>query len=161
MSQQADQQPGQPHDSQSSPPADRAASLGLERKGVTRQDDKQAQAQSFATSAAQLLRDDKCTDILVLDLRGLSEITDFFVIASGTSDRQMRSAAMHVEELGEQQSFALHRSNLKEREATWIVLDFVDVVVHVFEPQARLYYDLEMLWGDAKRIDWRDANQSS
>ena len=136
---------------------DRSASLGVSREGVGRGRDEssEAAARSFAVEAARLLDDDKCTDTLVLDLRGLSEVTDFFVISSGTSERQMRAAGQHVDALGEAQGFALHRHNLKEPEPTWLVLDFVDVVVHVFEPQARLYYDLEMLWGDASRIDWR------
>lgn len=112
-------------------------------------------ARELSVEIARLLKDDKCEEVLILDLRGHSSVTDFFVIASGTSDRQMRSAGLHVEELARERGFDLHRSNLKEREATWLVLDFIDVVVHLFEPETRLFYDLEMLWGDVDRVEWR------
>lgn len=100
-----------------------------------------------------MLADDKCSDVVVLDVRGLSSITDFVVIGSGTSDRQMRSALQHTEDLGATIGHASFRSNADDR-ATWLLVDFVDVVVHVFEPNTRAHYDLEMLWGDAKRIRW-------
>jgi ribosome-associated protein len=110
-------------------------------------------AQEFAIDAARLLSDDKCHDIAVLDLRGLSQVTDFIVIASGTSDRQMRSSIKNVEELGSTRAFAVFRSSSDDR-ASWLLADFVDVIVHVFEPNTRAHYDLEMLWGDAPRLDW-------
>ncbi|MEM1165676.1 MAG: ribosome silencing factor [Planctomycetota bacterium] len=135
---------------------------GVERHGGTRaaSPEQEARARAFAIDAARCLHDDKCTDILVLDLRGRSQITDFFVIASGTSDRQMRASGQHIDDLGREQQFTLHRDNLREPDATWLVLDFVDVVVHVFEPQTRLFYDLEMLWGDAERLDWSRPGES-
>jgi ribosome-associated protein len=110
---------------------------------------------SFAQAAGRSLEGNKCQDVLVLDLRGRSQVTDFFVIASGTSDRQMHSAAEHVVEMAEGLGESLFRSNLDEAKTTWLVLDFVDVVVHVFMPEARLYYDLEMLWGDAPRVEFK------
>jgi len=111
-------------------------------------------ARSFAVEAARCLFDDKCTDVVVLDVRGRSQVTDFFVIGSGTSDRQIASAAENVAELGEASGHSLFRSNLREPKSNWVALDFVDVMVHVFMPETRLYYDLEMLWGDAPRIPW-------
>lgn len=119
--------------------------------------DRGEQARAFACAAAASLEGNKCQDVLVLDLRGRSQITDFFVIASGSSDRQMHSAAEHVAELAEGLDEALYRSNLDESRANWIVLDFVDVVVHVFMPESRRYYDLEMLWGDAPRVEWKEG----
>lgn len=110
-------------------------------------------ARTFAIEVARLLHDDKCTDVLVLDLRELGGVTDFVVIGSGTSDRQMRSAIHHAEELGASLGHAAYRSSADDR-ATWLLADFVDVVVHVFEPNTRAHYDLEMLWGDAKRLRW-------
>lgn len=110
---------------------------------------------NFAKAAAKSLEESKCVDVIVLDLRGRSQITDFFVIASGTSDRQMHSAAEHVVELGESTNESLYRSNLDEKRANWYVLDFVDVVVHILMPDARRHYDLEMLWGDAPRVQWK------
>jgi ribosome-associated protein len=67
----------------------------------------------------------------------------------------MRSAAHHIADAAELLGRSLYRSNKDEARQTWIVLDFVDVVVHVFDPAARAYYDLEMLWGDAERVLWR------
>jgi ribosome-associated protein len=112
------------------------------------------QARRFAIEAARTLLDDKCEDILVLDLRGHSQVTDYFVVASGTSERQMRSAATDVSKLGDSSGFAVLKHNLEESGATWFLIDFVDVIVHVFEPETRLFYDLEMLWGDAEPVDW-------
>ena len=109
----------------------------------------------FCIEAARSLTDDKCEYVLVLDLRGRSQVTDFFVIASGTSDRQIRSAADHVADMASSRGISLYRSNLDESRANWIVLDFVDVVVHAMLPETRRYYDLELLWGDAPRVAWQ------
>lgn len=147
-------------------PESRDGSLHVSREaaatehGSTRSSpEQQARALEFATAAAQLLRDDKCESVLVLDLRGRSQVTDYFVIASGTSQRQMRSAGLHVEEAAKAQSVSIVKDNLGDREADWFILDCVDVVVHLFEPETRLFYDLEMLWGDAPRVDWRREDQ--
>jgi len=69
----------------------------------------------------------------------------------------MKAAGEHVDKMGEKQGMRLYRHNLREANPTWVILDFVDVVVHVFEPDARLYYDIEMLWGDAPRVAWERA----
>lgn len=109
---------------------------------------------AFAIEAARHLSDDKCVDVLVLDVRALSQVTDFIVIGTGTSDRQMRSSLKNVEEFGEASGNPVFRSSTDDR-ATWLLADFVDVIVHVFEPNARAHYDLEMLWGDAPRLEWQ------
>lgn len=111
------------------------------------------QSRGFAIEVARLLADDKCTDVVLLDVRGISPVTDFIIIGSGTSDRQMRSVLDHAAELGSTRGFTAFRTNADER-ATWLLLDFVDVVVHLFEPNTRTHYDLEMLWGDAPRLEW-------
>ena len=98
------------------------------------------------------LRDDRCTDLVVLDVRGLSPITDYVVVATGTSDRQMVSAMRELTDFGEEHGHPAVRTSRDER-ATWLVADFVNVVVHLFEPNTRALYDLEMLWGDAPRVD--------
>lgn len=121
--------------------------------------EQQAEALEFAREVAQLLYDDRCEDVLVLDLRGHSQVTDFFVVASGTSQRQMRSAGLHAEELAKGANVTVTRTNLSDRDADWFIIDAVDVVVHLFEPETRLFYDIEMLWGDAKRVDWRRPDQ--
>lgn len=119
---------------------------------ATRQ--KEEAARAFAIAAARSMHDDKCTDVVALDVRGRSQVTDFIVVGSGASERQMRSAGQRVADLGETSGFALFRSNKDQPGQTWFVLDFVDVVAHVFEPGARAYYDLEMMWGDAPRLAW-------
>ena len=110
-------------------------------------------AREFAIEAARLLKDDKCEDVVLLDVRKVSPVSQYIVIGSGTSERQMRSALSHVEDLGAGSGYSVFHSSKDER-ATWLLADFVHVVVHVFEPNTRAHYDLEMLWGDAERIAW-------
>lgn len=117
-----------------------------------------ARAQDFAIQAARLVRDDKCTRVRVLDVRGLSQVTDFLVIASGTSERQMRATLHHVRELGRDLGFQAFGQSADDG-ARWLLADFVDVVIHLFEPVAREHYDLEMLWGDAPRVPWLRAGE--
>ncbi|MEK6703311.1 MAG: ribosome silencing factor [Planctomycetota bacterium] len=107
----------------------------------------------FAIEAARVLFDDKCTDIVLLDVSAVSSVTDFIIIGSGTSDRQMKSTLGDVAELARSVGHEVVRRSIDDR-ATWVLADFVDVVVHLFEPNTRAYYDLEMLWGEVPRIDW-------
>lgn len=136
----------------------REAPIGV---SVSASPEREAQALRFAIEAARSLHDDKCDDVLVLDLRGRSQVTDFFVIASGTSERQLRSAAQHVAEIAEPGPLDLYHSNLGESRQNWYVLDFVDVVTHVLMPDTRRFYDMEMLWGDAPRVEWEREGQAS
>jgi ribosome-associated protein len=121
------------------------------------------QAMHFAVESARLLHDSHCTDVIVLDTRDVSQVTDFIVIATGTSDRQIRSVGDDVAELGKPLGFGRYGTEQDPR-ATWVVVDFVDVIVHLFEPATRAHYDLEMLWGDVPRIEWQrtrgDRNES-
>jgi len=112
-----------------------------------------ADARGFAIEAARTLRDEKCEDIVILDVRGLSHVTDYILIGSGSSQRQMASALKHVEERGERMGYSAFGS-AADRESLWLLADFVDVVVHLFEPNTRAHYDLEMLWGDAEHVPW-------
>ncbi len=111
-------------------------------------------AQAFAIQAARLINDLRCDDILVFDLRGLSPVTKYIVIASGTSDRQIKSIGGEVADLGAEQGFPRYGSD-RDGASTWAVIDLVDVMVHLFEPATRGHYDLEMMWGDAPQIKWR------
>ncbi len=111
-------------------------------------------ARTFALDAARLLKDSHCEDIIVYDVRGLSEVTDFILIASGTSDRQIKSVGGYVSDLGKEQGFERFSSE-RDEASTWLVLDYVDVMVHLFEPATRSHYDLEMMWGDAPQLDWQ------
>jgi ribosome-associated protein len=110
-------------------------------------------AKEFAQAAARIAQDRHCTDIVVLDLRGLSSATDYFVIATGTSDRQGRTVADEISGLARQRDmYRFGRAGYEQ--GRWILLDFVDVVVHVFDAEYRQFYDLELLWGDAEKIDY-------
>ena len=110
-----------------------------------------AQARGFALAAAQLADGRHCSNIVVLDLKGKSPATDYFVIATGTSNRQMRTVADEICEAARQQGLQrFGRAGYEQ--ARWILLDFIDVVIHIFDREYRDYYDLELLWGDAKRL---------
>lgn len=111
-------------------------------------------ARRLAVDAARALVDAKCEDIEVIDVSELSQVMNFLVVATGTSDRQMRSAADDAKEAAEALGEHVFGRSA-DPAATWIVMDFVDVVVHIFEPNARAYYDLETLWGDGPRVSWR------
>ncbi|MFP3982381.1 MAG: ribosome silencing factor [Desulfurivibrionaceae bacterium] len=101
---------------------------------------------------AQTALDKKAEDLLVLDVRGLSSLTDYFVIMSGRSSR-------HVQGLAESIGAELGRKRIKEAsteglsEGMWVLLDYQDVVVHIFYRDEREFYNLEGLWHDALRIE--------
>ena len=109
----------------------------------------------LAVDAARLAAATHCTNVVILDVRGLCPITDFLVIATGTSPRQMRSVAEEIIEMAEQRGDRALSTNGLEG-GSWIVADFIDVVLHVFSPEARIYYDLDNLWGDARRVEWEE-----
>ncbi len=113
---------------------------------------------AFAVDAARLVRDDKCEDVVLLDVRQLSQVSDFIIVGSGTSDRQMHSVLKHVEDIAKERGFSAFRTTTDDR-STWLLADFVDVVVHLFEPNTRAHYDLEALWGDAPRLEWERPDQ--
>lgn len=100
--------------------------------------------------AAELARELKGRDVVTLDLRGISSATDFFLLASGRSDVQVRAIAEHVvEELRKEGVRPEHVEGLQG--GRWVLVDYIDFVVHVFHPHARDFYQLESLWGDAPR----------
>jgi len=102
--------------------------------------------------AAELALERKANDVLALDLRGISSVTDFFLLATGRSDVQVRAVAERViKGLREDGLRPGHVEGI--RSGRWILADYVDLVVHVFHPEARNFYGLEQLWGDAPR--WR------
>lgn len=119
-----------------------------------------AAALAFARDAARLAANTRCSNVIVLDVRHVSPITDFFVIATGTSPRQMRTVCDDIEELALPRNYKpLSRCGYGLDQ--WVLLDYVDVIIHLFSDTARQYYDLENLWGDAKRIDWHDTQPPS
>ena len=101
-----------------------------------------------AQSAAAICVDNKANDVVILDLGGVTDMTDFFVIASGTSDTHVRSIAEHVIEEMKKRGFRAHHVE-GLGQGRWVLIDFVDFVVHVFHPALRSFYQLERLWGDA------------
>ena len=107
----------------------------------------------FAVEAARLLEDRHCTEVQLLDLRGISQVCDFILIGSGTSDRQMRSVADEIGTLGKERGATRFRTN-NDPASTWIIVDFIDLVVHLFEPSRRAYYDLEDLWSDSSVVEF-------
>jgi len=117
---------------------------------------KAAPARQFAIEVARLLANTRCSHVRLLDATGISPITDYMVLATGTSPRQMKSVADDLQELGEsQRNPALSR--VGDESGQWIVVDFVDVVAHVFGAEARNFYDLDNLWGDAKIVEWEET----
>ena len=102
--------------------------------------------------AGQLALERKAQDVVVLDLRGISSATDYFVLASGTSDIQVKAIADHI--LDELKAGGERPAHLEGLESgRWVLMDYIDFVVHVFHPQAREFYQLETLWGDAPRLE--------
>jgi len=118
----------------------KASTSGTARAGV-----------ALARRAAALCVDNKANDVVLLELSSVTDMTDFFVIASGTSDTHVRSIAEHVIE-GMTAAGAPVAAAEGLVQGRWIVLDFVDFVVHVFHPTLRSYYQLERLWGDAPAL---------
>lgn len=105
-------------------------------------------ASKLALLAARTCLDNKADKVVVLDLAGVSDMTDYFVIASGTSDTHVRALAEHVQAaLAETGQRATHVEGLPQ--GRWVLLDYVDFVVHLFHPTLREFYQLERLWGDA------------
>jgi ribosome-associated protein len=99
---------------------------------------------------AELCREKRAEDVVVLDVRGLVDYMDFLLIATGLSERQNRAIAEHVSRTLKAEGIRpLSVAGLET--GSWICLDFVDFVVHLFDPGTRKHYDLELLWGDAKR----------
>jgi ribosome-associated protein len=106
----------------------------------------------LAAVCARIALDTKAEDLVVLDVRGLASFTDYFVIMSGRSTRHVQGLAEAIEsELSAKRINSRHSEGL--REGLWVLLDFGDVVVHVFYHETRRFYDLEGLWHDAPRID--------
>jgi ribosome-associated protein len=105
----------------------------------------------IARRAAALASELKATDITVLDLRGVTDMTDFFVVASGTSDTHVRAVAEHVQ-AGLKAGGVSTTMTEGVTQGRWALLDYADCVIHIFHPTLRRYYQLERLWGDARVV---------
>ena len=116
-------------------------------------------SRQFATQAAQLAHDRHCTDIVILELADRSPVAKHFVICTGTSEQQIRAVGNELATLGKHQGFPVY-GKAGIQQGRWVVIDFVDVVIHLFDREYRSFYDLELLWGDAPRIEWHRPDQT-
>lgn len=113
------------------------------------------QAKEMAKIAYEALNDKKGEDIKIIDIAGISVMADYFLIANGNSDSQVRALVDNVEE-------AMHKAgySVRQREGygsgSWVLLDFGDIIVHVFDKENRLFYDLERIWRDGELVDVED-----
>jgi ribosome-associated protein len=113
-----------------------------------------AASRALACEIAQLAADRHCRDITILELAGLSPVALHFVIGTGTSNQQIRAVAKEIGGLGEEKGYSIYgRAGIEQ--GRWAVVDFVDTVVHLFDEEYRNFYDLELLWGDAPKIEWQ------
>lgn len=104
------------------------------------------------TAIAQAIYDKKGFNILILDVKGISNMTDYFIIAEGTVDRHVKALANSItDELQKYRHTPYHIEGLQEGD--WIVLDYVDFVIHLFVPELREKYALEQLWKEGKIVD--------
>ncbi|MHC4995853.1 MAG: ribosome silencing factor [Planctomycetota bacterium] len=118
----------------------------------------ESESARFACHAARMLIDSRCEDGIVLDVRQLSQVADYFVMATGTSERQIQSMAEDLKALARLEDNEIFGHHGREA-ARWLVVDCVDVVVHLFDEETRAYYDLESLWADAPRLDWESVTK--
>jgi len=118
-------------------------------------DERALRALEHARIAARIADDNRAKEILLLDLRSATPLVDFFVIASANSRRQAYAIASEIDqELKKLGEIKLGMEGAEE--GRWILVDYGDFVVHIFSEDARVYYSLEEIWGDALRVEWRD-----
>ncbi len=113
--------------------------------------------ENLATTCAEFASNKKAENIVVLDLRGISTFTDFFVICSGTSEPQLKAIANELETRLREEHSVRPVAVDGFPASQWMVLDFLQVVVHIFHRDKRAFYSLEDLWGDAPRLHWEAA----
>ncbi len=107
--------------------------------------------------AGELALERKALDVVALDLRGVSSATDAFLVASGNSDIQVRAIAEHI--IDELKKEGVRPDHVEGMDGgRWVLIDYIDFVVHVFHPQARGFYQLETLWGDAPQRIFEDGS---
>jgi len=111
-------------------------------------------SRAIALAATEAARDKQATDVVVLDVAELLSITDYFVICSTSSNRQSKTVIEAIEDRVRRELDLRPVRREGEADAGWWLLDYVDVVVHVFGEEERTYYDLERLWSDAPRPAW-------
>jgi ribosome-associated protein len=113
-----------------------------------------AASRAMARKLARLADDRHCRDVVILELTKISPVAKHFLICTGTSDQQIRSLAHEMQDMGEEDDFRSFGC-AGMQQGRWVVLDMVDIVVHLFDEEYRQFYDLELLWGDAPKIRWQ------
>jgi ribosome-associated protein len=116
-------------------------------------------AEELAKTCAELASNKKAEEIVVLDVRGISTFTDFFVICSATSEPQLKAIANEIQTRLKEDHGVRAVAMDGFPASQWIVLDYLQVVVHVFHRDKRAFYSLEDLWGDAPRVEWETEAQ--
>lgn len=143
--------PRRTHEPQDNVPSSAAARRSPERI---------EQALAVAKLCAQIADDNRAKDILLLDLRSATPLVDFFVIATAGSRRAAGAIAFEIDaEMKRRGEKKLGMEGVEE--GRWILIDYGDYVVHVFSDDARSYYALEEIWGDAPQLDWRDGTRDT
>lgn len=105
--------------------------------------------------AVEALEDRKAEDVTVIDLREISPIADFFIVANGNNQNQLRAMCDAADEV--MYTHGIHQKHVEgNQNSTWILMDYGDVVIHIFSKEDRLFYDLERIWKDGKIIDKND-----
>ena len=118
-------------------------------------------SRDVAVAAARAASDKQADDIVILDVHELIVITDFFVICSAGTQRQVKTVIESIEDRVRERLGVRPVRREGEAGAGWWLLDYVDVVVHVFGTEERAYYDLERLWSDAPRVGWEDGSEAA
>lgn len=118
-------------------------------------------AKKLALLCRSLAENRKAEDVVILDVRELSSITDYFVICSGTSEPHLRAIADEITTQLEQKEDIMPRARDGSLSSGWLVLDFFDVIVHLMHKGSRQKYDLESLWGDAPTLKPKKARKKS
>ena len=112
-------------------------------------------SKEIAITCAKIADEKKALDIVILDVDKISSITDYFVICSAINDRQLHAIADDMDK--EMKKLSISKLGMEGyREAKWVLIDYGDFIVHIFDKEIRSYYDLELLWGDAPKVTWQD-----
>jgi len=126
----------------------------VERVSVPRSEECSARSLELALAAARTADDNRGTDIVVLDVRKLTSIFDYFVLVTGTSRRQLHAISEEIDDRLEKELGDERMGVEGYAESRWILLDYGSVVVHLFDEETREYFALEDLWADANRVEW-------
>jgi ribosome-associated protein len=113
-------------------------------------------SEQMALEAATALDDKQAKDIRIFDVRGISGVTDFYVIGTGTSAPHLKALIAETQRRMKEHDVASYRTS-GDSASGWVIVDYVTAVVHVFSPEAREYYNIERLWATAKELRFRPA----